>query len=82
MRAVIQICITDVGLAFDRASGESSKSYLYLQAKDFNFDIGLMEHGPAIQMAIHSVKLSDRQSRTVCGHDVDLISITGPNEVI
>ena len=82
MRAVIQLCITDVGLIFDRASGESSKSYLYLQAENFNFDIGLMAHGPAMQMCVRSVKLSDRQSRTVCGHDVDLISITGPNEVI
>ena len=82
MRAVIQFCINDVGFVFDRASGDSSRSYLYLQAKDFNFDVGLMEHGPAIQMSVRSVKLSDRQSRTVCGHDVDLISITGPNEVI
>ena len=81
MMAVIQVCISDVGLAFDRASGDSSKSYLYLQVKDFNFDIGLMEHGPAVQMSVHSVQLSDRQSKTVSGHHVDLLSLTGPKEV-
>ena len=83
MKAVIQFCITDAGIVFDRASGDSSRSYLYLQAKDFNFDVGLMEHGPAVQMSVQSVKLSDRQSKTVCGHDVDIISVTaGLNEVI
>ena len=82
MKAVIQLSMPDVGLVFDRASGDSSKSYLYLQAENFNFDIGLMEHGPAIQLSVRSVKLTDRQSRTILGHDVDLISITGPNEVI
>ena len=81
MRAVIQLCVTDAGLVFDHTSSESSKSYLYLQAKDFNLDIGLMEHGPAMQVAVRSVKLSDRQSKTADGHDVDLFSLSGPNEV-
>ena len=81
MRAVIQVCLSDVGLVFDRRNGDTSKSYLYLHAKDFNCDIGLMEHGPAIQVGIHSVKVTDRQSRTVAGKDVELLSISGPCEV-
>jgi hypothetical protein len=81
MWAAIQLSVGDVCLVFDRASGDVSRSYLYLKAEDFNFDIGLMEHGPAVQMSVRSVRLTDRQSRTVLGHDVELLSVTGPGEV-
>ena len=52
-----------------------------MQAKDFNFDIGLMAYGPAVQLSVRSVCLTDRQARTLLGHDVELFSITGQNEV-
>ena len=81
MKAAIQLSISDACLVFDRASGDSSKSYLYLKAEDFNFDIGLMAYGPALQLSVKSVTLTDRQSRTLLGHDVELISISGQNEV-
>ena len=70
MLAVIQLSIKDVGLIFDRASGSVDKSYMYLGATNINFDIGFMEHGPAIQFGFESLKLMDRQA------GVDLISMT------
>ena len=72
MHAAIQLSVSDACLVFDRASGSSSKSYLYLNAEDFNFDVGLMAYGPAIQLSVRSVRLTDRQSRTLLGHDVIL----------
>lgn len=81
MRASIQLSVSDACLVFDRASGSSSKSYLYLNAEDFNFDVGLMAYGPAVQLSVRSVRLTDRQSRTLLGHDVELFSITGKHEV-
>ena len=73
MIAVIQIAVKDAGLIFDRASGSVDKSYLYLGATNINFDVGLMEHGPAIQFGVETVKLIDRQA------GVDLVSLTpGP----
>ena len=68
--AVIQVCIKDAGLIFDRASGSVDKSYLYLGASDINFDIGLMEQGPAIEFGVGSAKMMDRQA------GVDLVSLT------
>ena len=61
MFAVVQVVIKDAGVIFDRASGTCDKSYLYLGARDINLDMGLLEHGPAIQLAIGSIKLMDRQ---------------------
>ena len=81
MCAAIQLSVSDACLVFDRASGTSSKSYLYLNAEDFNFDVGLMAHGPAVQLSVRSVRLTDRQSRTLLGHDVELFSVTGKHEV-
>ena len=61
MFAVIQLVIKDAGVIFDRASGSCDKSYLYLGARDINLDMGLLEHGPAIQLGVGSIKLMDRQ---------------------
>ena len=81
MHAAIQLSVSDACLVFDRASGNTSKSYLYLNAEDFNFDVGLMDFGPAVQLSVRSIRLTDRQSRTLLGHDVELFSITGKHEV-
>lgn len=70
MIAVIQICIKDAGIIFDRASGSVDKSYLYIGATNINFDVGIMEHGPAIQAGVETIKLMDRQA------GVDLLSLT------
>ena len=61
MFAVVQVVIKDAGVIFDRASGTCDKSYLYLGARDINLDMGLLEHGPAIQLGVGSIKLMDRQ---------------------
>ena len=72
MVAVVQVSVMDAGLIFDRASGSCDKSYLYLGASNIRLDVGVMEHGPAIQLGVETVKLLDRQA------GVDLISI-GPD---
>ena len=72
MVAVVQVSVMDAGLIFDRASGSCDKSYLYLGASNIRLDVGVMEHGPAIQLGVETVKLLDRQA------GVDLISI-GPS---
>ena len=71
MVAVVQVSVMDAGLIFDRASGACDKSYLYLGASNIQLDLGLMDHGPAIQLGVETVKLLDRQA------GVDLISM-GP----
>ena len=70
MIAVVQICVKDMGLIFDRASGAVDRSYLYVGATNVNLDIGFLEHGPAIQLGFESLKLMDRQA------GVDLVSVT------
>ena len=70
MIAVIQVCIKDAGIIFDRASGAVDKSYLYLGATNLSLDVGLLEHGPALQFGVESVKMMDRQA------GVDLISVS------
>ena len=72
MVAVVQVSVMDAGLIFDRASGACDKSYLYLGASNIQLDVGVMEHGPAIQLGVETVKLLDRQA------GVDLLSI-GPS---
>ena len=71
MVALVQVSVMDAGLIFDRASGACDKSYLYLGASNIQLDVGLMEHGPAIQLGVETVKLLDRQA------GVDLLSV-GP----
>ena len=70
MIAVIQVCIKDAGIIFDRASGAVDKSYLYLGATNLSLDVGLLEHGPALQFGVESVKMMDRQA------GVDLITVS------
>ena len=72
MVALVQVSVMDAGLIFDRASGACDKSYLYLGASNLTLEVGVMEHGPALQFGVESVKLLDRQA------GVDLISI-GPD---
>ena len=72
MVAVVSVCVKDAGLIFDRASGSCDRSYLYLGASNISLDIGVMEHGPALQFGVESVKLLDRQAGVeliTCGPD-------------
>ena len=62
MVAAVTVCVKDAGLIFDRASGSCDKSYLYLGASNLTLEVGVMEHGPALQFGVESVKLLDRQA--------------------
>ena len=45
-------------------------------------DVGLMEYGPAVQLSVGSVRLSDKQSKTSQGHNVELLTVRSGDEAI
>ncbi|KAF5301566.1 hypothetical protein FQR65_LT08871 [Abscondita terminalis] len=70
---LFRIVVCDFALNFSRSSDITDRSYLLLHVGTFMMDYAVMTYGPAYQISVNSVSLTDKLYTTRCGQYLDLI---------
>lgn len=68
-------------MIFSKSSDCTDRQYLMLRLGQFSMDVAFMTYGPAYQMSIHSVLLTDKLHTTSSGQYLDLIFTPLPNNI-
>ncbi|XP_060526445.1 intermembrane lipid transfer protein VPS13C-like isoform X2 [Cylas formicarius] len=71
--------INEFNVVFSKSSDSTNRQYLILRLGRFNMDVAFMTYGPAYQMSIHNVLLTDKLHTTPSGQYLDLIYTPMPN---
>lgn len=64
---------------FSKSSDCTDRQYLMLRLGLFSMDVAFMSYGPAYQMSIHSLLLTDKLHTTTSGQYLDLVFTPLPN---
>ncbi|KAB0792527.1 hypothetical protein PPYR_14486 [Photinus pyralis] len=70
---LFRIVINDFSLAFSRSSDVTERPYLLFRLGSFMMDVAFMTYGPAYQISINSILLTDKLYTTRSGQYLDLI---------
>lgn len=70
---LLSFVIKEFSLIFSRSSDSTDRQYLMLRLGILTMDIALMTYGPAYQLSVNSVFLTDKLHTTPSGQYLDLI---------
>lgn len=70
---LLSFVVKEFSLVFSRSSDSTDRQYLMLRLGIFTMDIALMTYGPAYQLSINSIFLTDKLHTTPSGQYLDLI---------
>ncbi|KAJ8960584.1 hypothetical protein NQ318_013873 [Aromia moschata] len=71
--------INELSVVFSRSSDSNDRQYLMLRLGIFTMDIALMTYGPAYQISVNSILLTDKLHTTPSGQYLDLVFSPLPN---
>ncbi|KAH1005296.1 hypothetical protein HUJ04_006309 [Dendroctonus ponderosae] len=73
------LVVNEFSMVFSKSSDSTDRQYLMLRLGQFSMDIAFMTFGPAYQVSLHSVLLTDKMHTTSSGQYLDLIFTPLPN---
>ncbi|KAF7285850.1 hypothetical protein GWI33_009822 [Rhynchophorus ferrugineus] len=73
------LVIKEFTIVFSKSSDSTDRQYLTLRIGHYTMDMAFMTYGPAYQMSIHSILLTDKLHTTPSGQYLDLIFTPLPN---
>ncbi|KAK5650330.1 hypothetical protein RI129_001359 [Pyrocoelia pectoralis] len=76
---LFRVVVNDFCLAFSRSSDITERPYLLFRFGSFMMDVAFMTYGPAYQMSINSILLTDKLYTTRSGQYLDLIHSPVPS---
>ncbi|XP_066252577.1 intermembrane lipid transfer protein VPS13A-like [Euwallacea similis] len=73
------VVVNEFSVLFSKSSDCTDRQYLMLRFGQFSMDVAFMTFGPAYQISMHSVLLTDKLHTTSSGQYLDLIFTPLPN---
>ncbi|XP_030755861.1 vacuolar protein sorting-associated protein 13A-like [Sitophilus oryzae] len=73
--------VKEFSMVFSKSSDSTDRQYLTLRLGHFTMDVAFMTYGPAYQISIHSILLTDKLHTTPSGQYLDLIFTPLPNNL-
>ncbi|XP_050293548.1 intermembrane lipid transfer protein VPS13C-like [Anthonomus grandis grandis] len=73
------VVVNECSMVFSKSSDSTDRQYLMLRVGQFSMDVAFMTFGPAYQMSIHSIILTDKLHTTSSGQYLDLVFTPLPN---
>ncbi|CAH1112949.1 unnamed protein product [Psylliodes chrysocephalus] len=65
--------INELSITFSRSSDSTDRQYLMLRLGLFSMDVALMTYGPAYQITLNSIMITDKLHNTPSGQYLDLV---------
>lgn len=65
---------------FSRSSERVDRPYLMLRVGKCCLDLAFMDYGPALQLTVSSISLTDKLHTNITGQYLDLIHVPVPSE--
>ncbi|KAL1509464.1 hypothetical protein ABEB36_004192 [Hypothenemus hampei] len=75
------VIVNEFSVIFSKSNDCTDRQYLMLRLGQFSMDVAFMTFGPAYQISIHNVLLTDKLHTTSSGQYLDLIFTPLPNNM-
>nr|XP_049703427.1 intermembrane lipid transfer protein VPS13A isoform X1 [Helicoverpa armigera] len=77
INTLLRFIVGEIVINLSRSSDQTEKPYVMLSVTKVCLDVALMEYGPAVQLSVSQVLLTDKQHHSSTGQYLELITSSG-----